>query len=127
MIKHKFFKYFFGGFLTFGVNLSLTFVLTEFFNIFYLHSYIFSFSVSVGIGFFLNQYYVFVTNESERFTFPKYFSTVLFFLIINPGLIFLLTSFFQMYYISSVILTTLIAFTLKYIIYDSFVFKNDTI
>ena len=126
-ISEKKYRFLLGGSLTFFTTIILTYVLTDVFNFYYLHSYVFSFGIIFFLGFLLNKYYVFNTHEKTISTIPKYLITVLFFLILNPNIVYVLTTIFGIYYIFSVIITTIFSFILKFLIYDRFIFKNTDI
>ncbi len=119
----KFLKFLFSGFLTYGINIGLTYLLVDFFWVEKYLSYAFSIAIVTICNFTISLLFTFKKRYSHKLM-MKYVGSLLLFSFLNYMVVFLLQSYFQgnFYYLLIFLVTTIIFF-LKFHIYDNFVFK----
>ena len=122
---YKFSKFLLGGGLGYIINIVSTYVLTEFFGLYYLLSYTISFSVVILFHFFFNTYIIFKLEKEHFKRFFYYLFSVLFFTVSNIFLVKVFTEYLKLYYLFSIIIVTASLFLLKFFIYKDYVFKNE--
>ncbi len=85
------------------INMSVLFVLTEFFHIYYILSAIFAFIVAVTNSFIWNKIWTFKEKLNDRFIkkYPKFLTISVLALLVNLSLLYILTEFLGIHYLVS--------------------------
>jgi putative flippase GtrA len=121
----QFFRYIIAGAIGFFVDIFLLYLLTEN-GLYYLVSATFAFLVGLYVNYLLCIYWIFKRNDkcskAYEFTFLIVTSTII--MIMNIGLMWLLTDLFELYYLYSKVIATFILFTLNFIIRRYYLFNN---
>lgn len=100
------------------VNMSILYTLTEYFDFFYLYAGVVAIVVSISTNFFLNDIWTFggqVKKVKFHGRFVSYFCIALFGMALNLGVLWLLTSKFNIYYIYSNFIGIMIVFLWNFI------------
>lgn len=122
-IIKKFAKFILGGVLGNLINLTVTFVLTDFFSIYYLVSYATGLITSILFNFTFAVKVIFNVKDQYQKRFITYLCFVFTFFVINLISVRFLTETLNFNYKLSVIFITGIAALAKYLIYDNIVFN----
>jgi putative flippase GtrA len=107
------------------IHLGLLYFLTEFFNIWYLFSAAFAFTVAVINNFILNKYWTFQNRAPEI---PQQFIT--FFIIsvislgINLSVLYVLTEYVNMWYMTAQVVAIFVALSNNYVGNKKLTFKR---
>lgn len=122
MIK-KFLFYGFGGSLSFLITISITYFLTEKLNIYYLISGIIGYLSGWIVNFIFQAY---VTFKTKGYLFLLRLTKFLFFqfigLLIYSIFLFIFTDILKIYYLISLILSSLITFIINFLFANFFIF-----
>jgi len=118
----KFIRFSFGGAITYGLRIVLTFILTDFFKMWYLLSYSATTLIILIFGFFYNFYFTFKNVEHKRNKFIVYGVSLVLFSLVDISFVKILTDNFELYYLVSIIISTSMIFLVKYSFYNKFVF-----
>lgn len=121
------YKFIFVGIGNAFVLLFLTIFLTEYLNLYYLHSSIISYEITIVIGFLFNDYWTFSKNKktnSKFFRFLKYEIFYILGLSLNSGILFLLTDTLSISYFLSQNVSIVIVFLFNFSISKKITFKN---
>ncbi len=113
------------GSLAFGVNLILTYFLTEFFGLWYLFSVIIGTLISWTVMFFLNTEYAFKDHKLGNLR-GAYIKNVFLYVVLTPigwGLIYWLTSILGIYYLLSQIVVVGGMSVVSFFLTRRFIFK----
>lgn len=121
----KFSKFILGGGLNFFLKVCFTILLTEYLKLPYFTSYIIILSILAASGFFYNAYITFSVKKGRFANFTKYLVASLTFNFLDASLVKIATEFFGLYYLFSIILVSITIFTLKFFVYDRFVFIDE--
>lgn len=120
-------KYIIAGGTAAVVDLSLLYILTEKFRIWYLMSAILAFIVAFIVSFLLQKFWTFRDSSTDR-THKQvivYFIVSVFNFILNTSFVYLFTDFLHIHYIISQILASGVLAISSYFIYSLFIFKED--
>jgi putative flippase GtrA len=119
-------RFFISGGTAAAVNLGLLYMLTEFFDIWYIFSEISAFSTAVVVSFCLQKFWTF--NDRSLHMIRRqalvFASITIVNLALNTGLLFLFTETFGIYYVWSQILAGALIAVESYFAYRKFVFKE---
>lgn len=116
-----FIRFLFVAFFGYSANIAITIFLTEYIGLFYLASYLSAQVISFLIGFYFLSRIVFYSDRGLA-RLMKYFLILLSAMFLNIYLVKVLTEIFDVYYIYSIIVSTLIVVVSKFIFYRIFVF-----
>jgi len=85
------------------INMAVLFILTEYFNVYYMLSAIFAFIVAVTNSFIWNKIWTFKEKLNDRFIkkYPKFLTISVLALLVNLALLYTLTEFLGIYYLLS--------------------------
>ena len=119
-------------FLTVGavnaiILIGLTIVLTDQLNIFYLHSSIISFEMTIIIGFFINNFWTFSKKKYSKNIFQRFLEYQIFYaigLLLNGIILFILTDYFSSHYSFSQIIAIFCVFLWNFYSSKKITFKN---
>jgi len=105
---YEFFKYAVVGASGIFVNLFFLYTLTEFFNVYYIASEVFAFTLATFSNFSINKVWTFKENIRHKFVLKggKFFVVAGFSLLVNIFFLYAFTEVFQIYYITSQILAS---------------------
>jgi len=128
MIRKEFKKFiiycFFGGIAAL-IYLSLLYVFTSIFNIYYIISIILAQPFAILTNFFLNKYYNFkIHTQKTRVQLIKFTTVVLGGIGINVILLYIFVEFFGIFYMLGAFIATLIVAIYSYLFHKNFSFKN---
>lgn len=115
-----------GGAFNFLIKIALTVLLTEYIKLPYYFSYIATLSIIILYSFFYNAYLTFKVHINLKSNFLKYIVALLTFNILDAGLVRLLTESLGVYYILSIVVTTVCLLVFKYVVYNSIVFTKQS-
>jgi putative flippase GtrA len=121
----QFLKYIIVGGTAFVFDFFSLFTLTEFFGIHYLTSATIAFIIGLNVNYILAKYFVFTDSKIKNIR-AEYFFVVcisLSGLILNIGLLWLLTEKFLIYYLISKLIATIITLFYNFWIRKVFVFN----
>lgn len=124
----KFLKFLFSWFLTYGINLGLTFILIEEIWLSKDISYLISISAITVINFLISLKFVFKKSFKINI-FLKYTFFLILFSTMNYLIVLLISKYFitnnkNLYYYWTIFLVTTFIFFIKFLIYDKYVFWN---
>lgn len=130
MIKLKeitqFFKFAIVGIVNTIISLSVLFVFTEYFHIYYILSAIFAFIVAVTNSFILNKIWTFKEsgkgNTAEKYL--KFFTISIIAFLVNLSILYVLTEFFKIYYLISQIIGTGVSLWINFLGNKLWTFRN---
>jgi len=120
----KFIKYTFGGIISLGLKMILTFFLTEILSLWYFYSYIFSLIMVISFNFFFNIYITFKCPKKKFKKFIKYMFFLIIFYCSDALLVKFLTETIQFHYLISILFVTTFIFIIKFFVYDKLVFTK---
>lgn len=126
IIAERFCKYTFVGFLGFILNVNLLYLITEYFNLYYLFSAVFSFLSANLVTFSLDKTWAFDESIENKF-FQKYKVYFLFsisVLLMQLFILWSLTNFFGVYYIHAQIIAVLSLGILGFLFNAHYTFKQ---
>lgn len=126
--KHKtVVKYVLAGGTAVVVNLSLLYLLTELFEIWYIISSIIAFSISLLTGFVLQKFWTFRDNNARRFKrqLAMYITVGILNLILDPVLLYALVETFGIWYVLAQLLVMAVLAIESYLINRFITFKKD--
>jgi putative flippase GtrA len=109
-------KFAFVGFVGTLVNISILYILTEFFNIYYIISEIIAFLISGLHNYIFNKIWTFNENIEEKII-QKYFKFItisLISLVVNLSILFILVEFYLIWYIHAEIGAICCAFLINF-------------
>ena len=113
-----------GGILILTTKLILTYTLTDILGINIIISYLVTIIIATIIG-FLYSYHITFKNKTEPLKkFTKYTASIGMFYAADYAIVLTLTKTLGIYHLISIIITTIIIFFLKFIIYDKLIFKE---
>ncbi|HPN81598.1 MAG TPA: GtrA family protein [bacterium] len=121
---YKFFKFIVGGLISYAINLTITFTLTDVFSWYYIVAYALGLGVSILFNFIFALRVIFKISDNRISTFISYLAAVAVFFVLNLATVNFLTERFQLNYKVVVIAVTGFYLMLKYLIYDNLIFKN---
>lgn len=123
--KFKHYPYFFiiGG-IGYGISIGLTFLFTEYIQLWYLLSFIIAALISLTCSFILNSLFTFrgYLRESHRERYALYIGFYIISALITFALVYILTSILNMYYLISITIVTLASSFITYIVNKKFIF-----
>lgn len=115
------------GVVNAGILIGLTIVLTDQLNIFYLHSSIISFEITIIIGFFINNFWTFSKKEHSQKIFKRFVKYQIFYIIgllLNGIILFVLTDYFSVHYSFSQIIAIFCVFLWNFYSSKKITFKS---
>ena len=125
--QFRHYPYFFiiGG-LTYGINIGLTFLLTEYIHLWYLLSFIIAALISLSCSFILNSLFTFrgYLRESHPERYALYIGFYIVSALITFALVYILTSIFNIHYLISITVVTLVSSFVTYIVNKKFIFRH---
>jgi len=129
MIKIKgviqFFKFAIVGIINTIINMSVLFILTEYFHIYYIISAIFAFIVAVTNSFILNKVWTFKESKGKAIKrYLKFFTVSIIAFLINVSILYSLTEFFNVYYLISQIIGISVSLWVNFLGNKLWTFKN---
>ena len=124
-IFFQFIKYIFVGGVAFLFDFSFLYFLTEFIGMHYLISATLSFVVGLNVNYFLAKYFVFkhskIKNIKAEYIFIIFIS--LSGLLLNNGLLWILTELFGIFYLISKIISTFVILFYNFTVRKLFIFE----
>jgi putative flippase GtrA len=108
------------------INLTIVFVLTEYFKFYYMISAIFAFMVAVTSNYLLNKTFTFKEKLNSKFThkYIKFFGVSIIALCINLVFLYLITEFLHFYYLISQTISIGIAMLINFFGNKNWTFKK---
>ncbi len=119
-------KYIITGVFVFILDLSILYILTEIFNIYYLHSAILSISISFFISYLISIKWIFKFRKYKNNPFFEYLLMILISIFIsslNIVCMWILSDLFNIYYIVSKVISSLFTFITKFIFRKKILFN----
>lgn len=114
------------GGLTYGLNIGLTFLITEYLHLWYLLSYIIAALISLTCSFILNSLFTFrgYLRESHSKRYTLYLGFYIISALTTFALVYILTSIFKLHYLVSITVVTLASSFVTYIVNKKFIFLH---
>lgn len=109
------------------ILITLTIILTENLNIFYLYSSIISFEITIIIGFFINNFWTFSKKKHSQNIFQRFLKYQIFYIIgllLNGIILFVLTDYFSLHYLFSQLTSIFCVFLFNFYSSKKITFKN---
>lgn len=125
-ILKELFLYSIGGGSSFLLNLTLTYLLTEKFKIYYLISAISGYITSLVFNFYFQSLITFKSREKYFKKFIKFATIQITGLIIYSLLVYLLTDVFKSHYLNSVVLSSIIVLFYNFSFVKIFIFQKNS-
>lgn len=122
--KIKFLKYSIGGILSYILNISITFVLTNIINLYYLYSYLIAYSIVLIFNFVFAMKVIFSVKGKIANRFFRFIIFIIIFSLANIFTVKYFTETVGLYYLISITIVTITLFVIKYFIYKHFVFSD---
>jgi 2-polyprenyl-3-methyl-5-hydroxy-6-metoxy-1,4-benzoquinol methylase/putative flippase GtrA len=116
-------KFFLGGIVNYSLKLSLTFLLTEVFQLWYLLSYSITLLSITIFSFYYNNYITYNQTKSKMIDFVRYVGLMFVFILLDILLVNLLTNIVKVHYLWSIVLVTTFLFPAKFYGYKRLVFS----
>lgn len=125
----KIIRYVFAGTTAALGNISILFILVQFFHLHYLLASVLSYVGSMALGFTLQKLWAFRDKTTDRVPvqFLFYIAVSTMNLIINTGAMYVFVSIFGIWYIAAQFLSGIIIAVTGYIGYQTFVFNKKTV
>lgn len=120
----KFLKYSIGGILSYILNISVTFLLTDTFNLYYLYSYLIAYSIVLIFNFVFALKVIFSVTGKIANRFFRFIIFIIIFFLTNIFAVKFFTETVGLYYIISITIVTFTLFMIKFFIYKHFVFSD---
>jgi putative flippase GtrA len=121
----KFFKYILAGVLATGLNLLVLFICVNYFDIWYLLSASISFIFGLLASYSLQKYFVFENNKKYiNSQLLHFFIYNILMLLFNGLLMFLFVDIFNIWYLLSQILVSIITAFINFVYFKLVIFKN---
>lgn len=124
ILNNSFSKYLIGGVVAYALKTLISFFLTDILHILYFYSYIFSLFFLIIFNFYLNIHFVFHSNGRKKKMFIQYAIFLLIFTTCDALLVKLFTEVFFLYYIYSIMVSTLLVTMVKFFVYKLIVFRH---
>ncbi len=126
-VQFRHYPYFFiiGGF-AYGINIGLTLLFTEYIHLWYLWSFMIAAFISLSCSFILNSLFTFrgYLRESHSERYALYIGFYIISALITFVLVYILTSIFNIHYIVSITVITLVSSFVTYIVNKKFIFLH---
>ncbi len=124
----EFFKFCLVGALNTGIHLGALYLLTEYFNIYYLLASCIGFCLAVTNSFILNTLWTFKADIKEKTAkrYAKFFAISLVALGVNLGLLYLITEYFHIWYMFSQLIATAISLFINFLGNKAWTYKKPT-
>jgi putative flippase GtrA len=120
-LEKVFIRYVLIGFITYLIKVVITYLLNNFFDVWYFSAYILALLLVMILNFLVNIKLVF--KSSINFLgLIKYIFTFIIFYFIDAVIVKISTDIYELYYVLSITLATILVFIVKYYIYKYFVF-----
>lgn len=116
-----------GGIITLSLKSLFSFLFFDFFKLSLSISYSFTLLLIIFFSFFYNYYITFKNKSKFYVKLTKYLVSVGFFYLFDYLLVLFLFDLLSIHYIFVIILVTFFIFTLKYLLFNLFIFKEENI
>ncbi len=119
-------KYIFSGGMATLTNLSVLFILTEVFGIYYLVSSVFAFIFSIIVSFSMQKFWTFGDSSKENIhkQFAYYLFIVLLNLVLNTFSVYVFVEYLHLWYFIAQFFAGVIIAVVSFFAYRNLVFKN---
>ncbi|WP_413854573.1 GtrA family protein [Candidatus Ruminimicrobium bovinum] len=121
----QFIKYFFASGIALFADVSILFILTEYFNVYYIVSATISFLAGIAITYILSKFYIFtktkIHNKINEFT--VFLVIGIIGLILNNIFLYIFTEYFGIYYMLSKIFVIIVTYLWNYFARKKFIFS----
>lgn len=121
----QFIKYFFASGIALFADISILFILTEYFNVYYIVSATISFLAGIAITYIFSKLYIFtktkIYNKINEFT--VFLVIGIIGLILNNIFLYIFTEYFGIYYMLSKIFVIIVTYLWNYFARKKFIFS----
>ena len=121
----QFIKYFFASGIALFADVSILFILTEYFNVYYIVSATISFLAGIAITYVFSKLYIFtktkIHNKINEFT--VFLVIGIIGLILNNIFLYIFTEYFGIYYMLSKIFVIIVTYLWNYFARKKFIFS----
>lgn len=121
----QFIKYFFVSGIALFADMSILFILTEYFNVYYILSATISFLAGIAITYILSKFYIFtktkIDNKINEFT--VFLIIGIIGLILNNVFLYIFTEYLGIYYMLSKIFVIIVTYLWNYFARKKFIFS----
>ncbi|MBU0647915.1 GtrA family protein, partial [Patescibacteria group bacterium] len=121
----QFFVFAAGGVVNFLLNIGLTYLLTEVFDIYYLLSFAIVQIIVIIYGFVYNTFLTFRLKKASTWIFVKFITFLHIFALVNILLVRFFTDVVGLQYLISIIITIFATIILRFFLYKKYVFVED--
>lgn len=120
----RYITFIFGGFLGALLNWTVTYVLTEFAKLWYLFSFMIACICTIIFNFTFHMHITFGVKDAHLKRFTRFIGVYLAIFGLSVGSVYMLTSTLNVYYMFSIIATTIVISIVNFALNKRFVFKN---
>lgn len=119
-----FVRYLISGGISFGTNIVILYLLTEYFGVYYLTSVILAFLVAFVVSFFMMKHWTFqdTSKEGVHQQMSIYLSVAVFNMLLNTALVYLFVEYIGVWYIFSQFIASLLIAVSSFFIYKYLIF-----
>jgi len=119
----QFYRYVLVGVLSFATETSLLYWLTDHLNLWYIYSNSIAYVIVFWLNFLLNRFWSFKSKQNLSVQLAMYLVLFVINLFASNGMLYLLTSVFNVYYLVSKIFAVALVVCWNFIIYKKVIFK----
>lgn len=119
----QFYRYVLVGFLSFVTETSLLYLLTDHIKLWYIYSNSIAYIIVFWINFLLNRFWSFKSKQYLPAQLAMYLVLFVINLFASNGMLYLLTSIFNIYYLISKIFAVALVVSWNFIIYKKVIFR----
>lgn len=119
-------RYFISGGSSFGTNIIVLYLLTEYLKVYYLVSAVLSFLIAFVVSFFMMKHWTFqdVSTDGVHKQMSAYLGVALMNLLLNTALVYLFVEYMGIWYIFSQVAASLIIAVSSFFIYKYLIFAK---
>ena len=121
-------RYIISGGTSAAVNLSLLYLFTSVFHMWYIYSAIIATSVALIVSFTLQKLWTFQNFSTDRVhvQFPMHATLALFNIVLNAAFLFAFVEWLHLWYLAAQVLVSMLLACVNYTIYKKFIFHETT-
>lgn len=119
----QFSRYVLVGFLSFATETSMLYWLTDHVKLWYIYSNSIAYIVVFWLNFLLNRFWSFKSKENMQTQLVLFLGLFVINLIASNGMLYILTSVFNVYYLVSKIFAVALVVSWNFVIYKKVIFK----
>lgn len=107
-------------------NLGILFILTHWYDVWYLYSSIIATSAATIVSFVLQKLWTFQNFSTAVHTqFPLHVTLALVNIVVNTGILYVLVEYFHIWYLVAQIISGILLAFVNYFTYKTYIFRNE--